>query len=140
MSIESDQKNIFVRTYSFQVSYVYVDDLSCPRRDGAAHCRPARGDAVAVRDFKDTVFTFYESFCDSSINVWFKKICVFVSSNWGPLTVHFQLYPWNPLGREWASSPCRRRGTTTASEKRTNMTYWLIYCSNTKEIHIMKKT
>ena len=24
-------------------------------------------------------------------------MCVFVSSNWGPLTVHFKLYPWNPL-------------------------------------------
>ena len=23
---------------------------------------------------------------------------VFVSSNWGPLTVYFKQYPWNPLG------------------------------------------
>ena len=27
---------------------------------------------------------FYESLCDSSISFWFKKISVFVSSNWAP--------------------------------------------------------
>ena len=27
---------------------------------------------------------FYESLCDSSIHLWFKKMCGFVSSNWSP--------------------------------------------------------
>ena len=42
---------------------------------------------------------FYEPFGDSSINFWFEKICVFVSSNWGPLTVSFKQYPWNAPGQ-----------------------------------------
>ena len=41
---------------------------------------------------------FYEPCWDSSRNVWLKKTCVFVSSNWGPLTTFFKQYPWNPLG------------------------------------------
>ena len=40
----------------------------------------------------------YKSDCDSSVNIRFKKICVFASSNLGRLTVLFELYPWNPLG------------------------------------------
>ena len=36
------------------------------------------------------IYIFYESWCDSSRNVWFKNMCVcvclFVSSNWSPFT------------------------------------------------------
>ena len=38
---------------------------------------------------------FYESFRDSSRDVWLKNICVFVSSIWAPSTVSFKQYPWN---------------------------------------------
>ena len=41
---------------------------------------------------------FYEPCCDSAISSRFKKICVFASSNWGPLTVYVNQYPWNPRG------------------------------------------
>ena len=40
---------------------------------------------------------FYKSFWYYSRDFCFKNICVFVSSNRGPLTVYFRLYPWNPL-------------------------------------------
>ena len=33
---------------------------------------------------------FYDSFRDSSRHFWFKKTCVFVSSNWGPSAVYFK--------------------------------------------------
>ena len=39
----------------------------------------------------------------------FKKIRVFVSSSWGPLTVSFRQYPWNPLRR--SPAPWRRTRT-----------------------------
>ena len=28
--------------------------------------------------------------------LWFKNMCVFDSSNWGPLTLYFKKYPWDP--------------------------------------------
>ena len=32
---------------------------------------------------------------DSSRKLWFKKICAFVSSNWGPSAVYVRVYPWD---------------------------------------------
>ena len=61
---------------------------------------------VTIRDFSKfsgisriRFSPFYESFRDSSINVWLKKICVFLSSNWGPLKVYVKLHPRNPLNK-----------------------------------------
>ena len=48
---------------------------------------------------------FYEPFVDSSRNVWFKKICILVPSNWGPLTVSFKRYRWSPLGVRAEANP-----------------------------------
>ena len=31
------------------------------------------------------------------MSLWFQKMCVFVSSHWGPLTVFVQQYLWNSL-------------------------------------------
>ena len=36
---------------------------------------------------------FYEYLRDSSNMLWFKRICVFVCSNWSPLTVPFNPFP-----------------------------------------------
>ena len=51
-----------------------------------ARCAWAALQTQVLRDFK------------GSRNFWFKKICVFVSSNRGPLTVSFNRYPWTPPG------------------------------------------
>ena len=52
--------------------------------------------ASEIRDFSRMRFSpFYDSFRDSSMSYWFKKICVLVSSNWGPFAAAFKQYPWN---------------------------------------------
>ena len=53
---------------------------------------------------------FYESFWDSSNNLWFKKKTVFVSSNWGPVTVSFYQFRWNPLGERRPRGPVGAAG------------------------------
>ena len=48
---------------------------------------------VIIRDFEDMVFTLLLIIRDSSMTFWFTNMCVFVSLNWGPLTLSFMQYP-----------------------------------------------
>ena len=57
----------------------------------------------AIRDFKDSVFAVLRIVSRLfDIRLWLKTICVLVSSDWGPLTVYFRQYAWNPPGN-WSS-------------------------------------
>ena len=66
--------------------YIYV-----ARRPGRI-----RSDFALVRDCKDMAVTFLRTSL-IFISIMFSNQCVVVSSNWSPLTVYVQQYPWNPL-------------------------------------------
>ena len=65
---------------------IYVCPLSCGRAD-------AEGSGIS----RIRLSPFYEQLFYYSMKFRFKDICVFVSSNWGPSTVHVKQQPWSPL-------------------------------------------
>ena len=76
------------------------NDNSNNSDNNVTHSNNSNINALDVRISRVRFSPFYESFWSHSRNLWFETICVFVSSNWGPLTASFNQYPWNSLRRK----------------------------------------
>ena len=84
---QQPHKALFACNTFVSAQCLYQSGVALPVVPRVALYQPAG----AIRDFKDTVFTFLRfTFRDSSRRFRFKEICVFVSSHFGPLNGVFQ--------------------------------------------------